>query len=64
MEFLTSALGWFTSNLAGVLQVIGVFSVVATMTKNKSDDKIVQLILDGVNFLGANLGNAKNDPSK
>jgi len=60
MDFITNILGWVTGNLAGLLQVIGAFAVVATMTPNKTDDKIVQLILDGVNFLGGNLGKAKN----
>ena len=47
-----------------ILIVIGSFAAVATLTPNKVDDKILQGILDVVNFLGANLGKAKNDPSK
>lgn len=46
------------------LTVVGVFAVIATKTANKSDDKIVQVILDIINFLGANLGKAKNDPTE
>ena len=45
-----------------IVAVVGVFALIATRTPNKSDDKIVQLILDIVNFLGANIGKAKNDP--
>ncbi len=47
-----------------VLAVVGAFALVATKTPNKTDDKILQLILDVVNFLGANLGKSKNDPNK
>jgi len=43
--------------------VVGVFSLIATQTPNKVDDRIMQVILDVINFLGANLGKAKNDPS-
>lgn len=64
MEIILGAWGWFSSNIPQLLQIIGGAAVVATMTKNKSDDKIVQFILDVVNFLGGNLGKAKNDPSK
>ena len=42
------------------LQIIGVFATIATLTPNKSDDRIVQFLLDLVNFLGGNIGKAKN----
>jgi len=64
MEFLTGAWGWISSNIPQLLQLVGAASIVATMTPNKTDDKIVQWILDAINFLGGNLGKAKNDPSK
>jgi hypothetical protein len=41
--------------------IVGGFAVIASMTPNKSDDRIVQMILDVVNFLGANFGKAKNN---
>ena len=41
--------------------IVGGFAVLASLTPNKSDDRIVQIILDIVNFLGANIGKAKND---
>ena len=44
-----------------VVAVVGVAALIATMTPNKSDDKIVQKILDVVNFLAANFGKAKNE---
>ncbi len=39
---------------------LGLFSVIATQTKNKSDDKIVQKLYDIINVLGGNYGKAKN----
>ena len=46
------------------LAVCGAFAALATLTPNKSDDRIVQLILDCINFFGGNIGKAKNDPTK
>ena len=43
-----------------VVQVIGAFSILATVTPNKADDKVVQFFLDFVNALAANIGRAKN----
>jgi hypothetical protein len=48
------------SYLPMVLQITGSFALIATMTPNKVDDKILQVIMDIVNFLGGNLGKAKN----
>lgn len=42
------------------LQIVGGFAAIATLTPNKVDDKILQFLLDMVNFLGGNLGKAKN----
>ena len=64
MEFLTGAWDWFQGNIGPILQIVGAFAIVATMTPNKVDDKIAQIIMDGINFLGANVGKAKNDPLK
>jgi hypothetical protein len=44
-----------------VLQVVGAFALIATLTPNKVDDRIAQVIMDVVNFLGANIGKAKNN---
>ena len=46
--------------LTAVGGIVGGVAVIASMTPNKSDDRIVQTILDMVNFLGANFGKAKN----
>ena len=41
--------------------IIGSAAIIATLTPNKSDDRIVQWLLDIVNFVGANVGKAKNN---
>ena len=43
-----------------VLQVVGLAAMVSSITPNKVDDKFVQLLLDGLNSLGFNLGRSKN----
>ena len=54
-----------TNNYAGIISaaasIIGGFAMIASMTPNKSDDRIVQMLLDIVNFLGANFGKASNN---
>jgi len=64
MEWITSAINWISGNLAQIAQVVGVLAAIATVTPNKSDDKIVQWLLDLVNAGGGNIGKAKNDPAK
>ena len=51
---------FLTQWLPLALQVVGVFAVIATLTANKTDDRIAQFLLDLINFLGANIGKAKN----
>ena len=48
---------WF----AVATSIIGSAAIIATLTPNKSDDRIVQWLLDIVNFVGANVGKAKNN---
>jgi len=43
-----------------ITSFVGSFALIATLTPNKTDDRIVQIILDVVNFLGGNIGKAKN----
>ena len=43
-----------------VTSFVGSFALIATLTPNKTDDRILQWVLDIVNFLGANIGKAKN----
>lgn len=61
MDFFTGAN--ISSILEIVVQVIGVASLVATMTPNEADNKAVDFVLNIVNMLGANVGKASNDPS-
>lgn len=49
------------SIIAIALAVVGLFSMIATMTPNKADDRIAQFLLDVINFLGANVGKASNE---
>ncbi len=51
----------YVSILSSIASIVGGFAVLASLTPNKSDDRIVQIILDIVNFVGANFGKAKND---
>ena len=43
------------------LAIVGGFALLAAKTPNKTDDRVLQVILDIINFLGANLGRAKNE---
>jgi len=43
-----------------VVQVVGVAALVATLTPNESDNKVVDAVLKFVNLLGANFGRATN----
>lgn len=52
---------WLTVWIPIILQIVGAFAAIATLTPNKTDDRIVQWLLDIVNFLGANFGKAKNN---
>ena len=56
MGIINIVVGW----LPEVLAVIGAFALIAIKTPNKVDDKIGQVLMDIVNFLGANFGQAKN----
>lgn len=54
-----AALDW--TNIGNiVLQVVGLAAMVSALTPNQADDKFVQLILDGLNSLGMNLGKSRN----
>ena len=61
MEFFTSAN--INAILEIVVQIVGVASLVATLTPNEADNKAVDFVLNIVNMLGANGGKASNDPS-
>ena len=64
MEFqdlINLILTFAASHYDEVLAIIGAFAVVARWTPNKSDDKWIQFILDGINFTAMNNGKAKNE---
>ena len=60
-EIISYVMENYTQILSAAGGIIGGFAVIASMTPNISDDRLVQIILDCVNFLGANFGKAKND---
>lgn len=47
--------------LEAIGAIIGGFALLATMTKNESDNKVFNWAMMVVNFLGANFGRARND---
>lgn len=61
MDKIQAIIDMVIGYLPTALAVVGAFAIIATKTSNKSDDKIVQFILDILNFLGANFGKAKNE---
>jgi len=60
MEVLSKVIDVLVIWLPVATSVVGSFALIAALTPNKSDDKIVQWLLDIVNFLGANIGKAAN----
>ena len=60
MEVINTVIAKVVEYLPIALQVVGAFALIATKTPNKVDDKIGQFLMDVINFLGANLGKAKN----
>ena len=59
MENITAIIDKIVQYLPVALTVIGAFATIATITPNKTD-KIVDVLLKVINFLGANIGNAEN----
>jgi hypothetical protein len=53
VENLAEVLAWLTST-------IGLFSMIAVATPNKTDDAILGWVFKVVNFVGMNWGNATN----
>ena len=55
---------WLLSNATVVydivVQIVGVAAVIATLTPNENDNKIIASILNVINLLGANFGKAAN----
>ena len=63
IPFLGDFLTKFSKWLPVVFQVVGMFAMVASLTKNETDDKVIGYILKAINLLGFNIGAAKNDPA-
>ena len=57
MDFLTANAETIFRIVTGV---VGTFALIATLTPNTVDNRIAQMIMDVVNFLGGNVGNAAN----
>jgi len=55
---------WIAANFNDVVQmiaqIVGTFSIIAAWTPNSADNKIASMLLEAVNFLGANLNKARN----
>ena len=60
MDTLTTFMTALPTFLDAALQIVGGFAVISMWTPNKSDDKSVDMILKVLNFLGANVGKARN----
>ena len=59
---------WLSANWENVIgiatSIVGAFAILATMTPNPQDDKIVSKLYSLINFLGANFGQSKNEVLK
>ena len=55
---------WIMANVGNVVQmivqIVGAFAIIAAWTPNTADNKIASMLLEAVNFLGANLNKARN----
>ena len=60
MDSIAVIIAWVATHISEITQIIGAFAIIATLTPNTSDDKIVEWILKAVNFAGGNIGKASN----
>ena len=55
---------WVSLHWADMLnlgtQAVGVFAIIATLTPNRVDNRIAQVLMDLINFAGCNVKNAAN----
>jgi len=61
VEWVLAQLPNLPQLLDALLKIVGGAAVIATLTPNKSDDKIIDWAWKIVNFAGANFGKAKNN---
>ena len=61
---MTDVLNWFTENkeqvIAVITGIVTVASIIATMTPNDSDNKIVAMANKVVSWMALNVGKAKS----
>ena len=60
VEWVLAQLPQLPQLLDALFKIVGGAAIIATITPNKSDDKIIDWVLKIVNFAGANFGKAKN----
>jgi len=60
MEIIMNVISIGQEWLPAITGLIAACATIATMTPTKVDDKIIQKILDVVNFIGLNFLGAKN----
>ena len=60
MEWIQTVFSFVLEHWDQLFEVIGVAAVIATMTPNSSDDKIVSWVLAAINAAGANFGKSRN----
>ena len=61
VEWVLAQLPQLPQLLDALFKIVGGAAIIATITPNKSDDKIIDLLWKIVNFAGANFGKAKNN---
>ena len=61
IEWVLAQLPQLPQLLDALFKIIGGAAIIATLTPNKSDDKIIDWAWKIVNFAGANFGKAKNN---
>lgn len=64
-SILEKLMGLFTvGNLEHILAIVGAFAALATLTANKTDNKVCNMILKIINSIGMNFGLAQNKDEK
>jgi hypothetical protein len=63
MEWIQVVFSFVLAHWDQLFEVIGVAAVIATMTPNTSDDKVVSWVLASINAVGGNFGKSRNADS-
>lgn len=56
IEFFEAFPAWITA----ILTVVTACTAITALTPSKTDDKLIQIVLDILNFLAGNVGKNKN----